>query len=211
MKANQDVYLQRKASPYEWLEVLGNLDVLAPKGWLSQKVICRLLMDLWWPLRHDKQTPLVYLPLEVLHEVSVAIQRRAVGTPHVRFEESPFFSQYSSLIPFSSCKRIGFILIRDLHSMKLQPFRQNDPIRNPNHFFAVVFDYDSQRAFAFGAFAGGGPASQCQVATESNWNRWLGHKLWISLAHSLGWEDALRPFNQVYVVSKEWNQVQPYH
>lgn len=80
-------------------------------------------------------------------------------------------------------------------------------IKTANHFFAVVFDYDAQQAYSFGAFNGMESGVQCAVATESIWKRWYGPELWNDVAHSLGWESSLQPHDGIQVISKEWIQV----
>jgi hypothetical protein len=206
---NQKRYTYLKASPYEWQEILNNLDVFAPKQWLSEKVICRSLMDLWWPLRYRAQTGLAYLPFAVLQDISTMIcQRGQHGlSDRTSFTGGPFEGQYSSVLPCLERRRVGFILIRNLRSMLKTGSRWTDALTDPNHFFAVVFDYDSQSAYSFGAFCGDKTEVRQSDATSSCWGKWYGPELWPNLAFLLGWESALGPPDEVRVISKEWKQV----
>lgn len=117
MEENHMTYTQEKASPSEWQEMFQELDVLGPQRWLSHRPICRFLMDLWWPLRYEAQTGLVYLPFAILYDMSQDIGRpgRNRPTQQIDFAEGPFFRQYSSVQPSLTCRRVGFILIRNLH------------------------------------------------------------------------------------------------
>jgi hypothetical protein len=206
---NQKVYLHCKASPYEWQEMLEGLDVFGPGQWLSEKVICRSLMDLWWPRRYGAQTGVAYLPFGVVQELSTAISKRGKeGSSDSRgFAQGPFYGQYSSVIPCLPCKRVGFVLIRNLGSMCSPDSSWAAPVQNPNHFFAIVFDYDLQRAHSFGAFCGSQVAVDDLSGNEGSWNKWYGPQLWRDIASLLGWGDTLQPFDQVRVVGKEWPQV----
>jgi hypothetical protein len=80
-------------------------------------------------------------------------------------------------------------------------------LKNPNHFFATVFDYDSQRAYSFGAFCGDRTEVHQSDATSSRWGQWYGPELWKDLAFLLGWESVLGPPDEVRVISKDWRQV----
>lgn len=204
-------YLSCKASPYAWQEILSDLTIFGPQQWLSDKAICRFLMDIWWPLRHEPQAGCAYLPLLTVHEISMAIGKRgrdSIGS-HVGFQDGPFYSQYSSVIPQLPHRRVGFVLIRNLGSMQVATDSWTHVINNPNHFFTVVFDYDSQRAHSFGVSGRQTTGALYQTATESDWNRWYGPELWMDLAYHLGWEGALQPLERVHVVSKDWEQVIP--
>lgn len=206
---NHRTYLSLKGSPYEWQEMLDTLEVFGPNKWLSEKVICRFLMDHWWPLRYGSETGLVYLPFAILQELSTGICRRGQtdrqNAPD--FVDGPFYRQYSSVIPQISRRRVGFILIRNVGSMSAADFSWRDVLQRPNHFFPVVFDYDSRIAYAFGAFGGSRPGIRHQGGTESDWDRWYGPELWMELAHLLGWSGVLCPTDEMQVVSKEWSQV----
>jgi len=209
MERNHMAYLRQKATPYEWQDILANLNILGPQQWLSEKVICRDLMDLWWPLRHESQTGCVYLPFSIVHENSIAIGKRGVdeqgGITH--FREGPFHDQYSSVVPRLSHRRIGFVLIRNLGLLQTSHGSWTNATESPNHFFAVLFDYDSRRAYSFGAFGGQSTIVRCQVATESDWGSWYGPELWRCLACQLGWEEASQPSDDINVITKDWEQV----
>ena len=145
MGRNHMTYLSCKASPYAWQEILSDLTIFGPQQWLSDKAICRFLMDIWWPLRHEPQAGCAYLPLLTVHEISMAIGKRgrdSIGS-HVGFQDGPFYSQYSSVIPQLPHRHVGFVLIRNLGSTQVATDSWTHVINNPNHFFAVVFDYDS--------------------------------------------------------------------
>jgi len=201
-------YLRCKASPLEWGDILDSLDVFGPQGWLSEKAICRTLMDLWWPLRYESQTGCVYLPFLNIHEISTSISNREGGSCNpTGFEKGPFYNQYSSVIPHVSCRRVGFVLFRNMASIRTPNSPSTHAMENANHYFAVVFDYDSQRAYSYGACGLDRPGAECSVATESNWDRWYGPELWKDLAYHMGWEETLMPLNEIYVISKEWEQV----
>ena len=209
MSENQMAYIWAKASPYEWLDILEDLDVFSPESWLSEKVICRYLMDSWWPLRHEALTTCTYLSFAILHEMSATIGQhgRANTERPTGFTDGPFHGQYGSVIPRVSNRRVCFVLIRKQKSMRMEGNRQVHAIRSPDHFFAVIFDYDSQRAYSFGAFGGTTASVELHTAEEGGWDAWDGPQLWEQLAHNLGWEDALHPDHDIYVVSKEWQQV----
>jgi len=209
MVRNQMAYLRARASPYEWQDILSDLTIFAPGRWLSEKVICRPLMDSWWSRRHEAQTGCTYLSFPIIHEMSMAIRNGTVGdsTHPCGLVDGCFYNQYGSVIPHLTHRRVGFALIRNIGMMhgtaeaSLGNGRQRE-----NHFFTVVFDYDSQRAYSFGAF-GSGQEVDMQPAQESRWDAWHGPELWRNIAYSLGWGDSLRPANGIHVVSKEWQQV----
>ena len=206
---NHKAYIALKASPYEWQEMLDTLEVFEPNRWLSEKPICRLLMDMWWPLRYSLRTSLTYLPFAVLQDMSTSISRRGRNNPYDggEFTDSPLYQQYSSIIPCLPQRRVGFVLIRNLGSMRTQGSSPTHALHNPNHFFAVVFDYDSQTAHSFGALSEDRPSVDHLDGTNSTWCRWYGPELWNALARSLGWDDALGPLDEIRVISKEWKQV----
>lgn len=208
MESNHLAYLHRKASPYEWQDVLANLHVFGPQEWLSEKVICRNLMDLWWPLRHDPGTRCTYLPFSILHELSSNISKQGDGLENLMgFEDGPFHSQYSSIVPQLSHRLVGFVLIRNLGAMQDVNCSGKQAFTNPNHFFAVIFDYDSQQAYSFGALGGQQTDIQSQEAATSGWDKWYGPELWKALARYLGWEDLSTSTRNVRVISKDWKQV----
>ena len=210
---NHKTYTALKAHPYEWQEMLDSLDIFEPNRWLSEKPICRLLMDMWWPLRYSPNTCLAYLPFTVLQDMSIEVSRQGRGNPddEAGFVGSPLYPQYSSIIPSLLWRRVGFVLIRNLESMRTRGSPQMDSLQNPNHFFAVVFDYDSQTAHSFGAFCGSRSSVDRLDGSDSTWSRWCGPELWNSLARSLGWSDALGPLEEIKVISKEWQQVNHHH
>lgn len=210
MAENDQEHNRMRASPYFWQEMLNDLHFIGPKGWLSWAPLCRNLMDLWWPRRYDSQAAVTYLPLAILHEMSTAICHQGEDSHGPKaFSQGPFFSQYSSVIPFLKRKRVGFVLSRNVASMgALAPVFRTQQVEQANHFFPVVFDYDTKFAYSFGAFCDTKrPATETLVATESSWERWLGPQLWTHVAFSLGWQDHLCPLTEVNVVSKEWKQV----
>ena len=78
---NHKTYTTLKAHPYEWQEMLNSLDIFEPNRWLSEKPICWLLMDMWWPLRYSPNTCLAYLPFTVLQDMSIKVSRQGRGNP----------------------------------------------------------------------------------------------------------------------------------
>lgn len=213
MEENQHVHSYRKASPYEWLDVLDHLHVLAPNQWLSQQVICRVLMDIWWPLRYSQQTTIIYLPFQEIHELSTKICKGGgeCVTTNTGFQDGCFFKQYSTVVLPSHNRAVCFVLIRNLSSMRADTPGWPNTMDNANHFFTVVFNYDLQMAYTFGALPGDESTTDLRGVKESNWNRWYGPQLWMAIAHLLGWEDSLASFDKVSFISKEWQQVLVHH
>lgn len=213
MLRNQMAYLCARASPYEWQEILNDLSIFEPGEWLSEKVVCRPLMDSWWSRRHEAQTKCTYLPFSILHEMSMAIRNGgADDSTHVHgLVGGRFYNQYGSIIPHLTHRRVGFVLIRNISSLcGITNTGVGYGQQKANHFFAVVFDYDSQRAYSFGAH-GGGRDVNVQIAEESKWDTWYGPDLWREIAYNLGWEDSIHSTGMVHVISKEWEQAGIHH
>lgn len=151
----------------------------------------------------------VYLPFSALYKISISISRR--GRDHSNNPRSlidgPFRNQYPSIILQLLSRQVGFVLIRNIESICAPQDILTSSTNSANHFFAVVFNYDSQRAYSFGASGQEELGVTLSVTTESDWDRWYGLELWKDLTHYLGWGESLKPLHEVNVISKEWKQV----
>jgi hypothetical protein len=196
-------YQTRIALPHEWLEVLRSLDVFRPKTFLSEKVICNYLLDCWWSHRFDPHTRPIYLPFTEIHLLSAKVIR-GIQTEEISFENGSFNRLYCSVVPTATDKRVCFVLHRNeahlLHG-------KTGSLAACNHFFPVLFDYDSHKAYAFGVWNVRGEMKEVKYGQSSRWKSWSGPELWDRIGRELGWAADVGDPDTVTVVVKNWRQV----
>ena len=193
-------YQKRVGMPYEWLDVLINLDVFSPKTFLSEKVICNHLLDCWWTHRFDPYTRPIYLPFTEIHLLS----GKVVEDEEVSFDGGAFARLYRSVVPTAADKRVCFFLLRN------QSHLINDVeggLDGCNHFFSVLFDYNSHRAHVFGTLSVKEKVTEVNTGESSGWNAWSGPTLWGRIGKELGWAADVGDVHTVNVVVKNWPQV----
>lgn len=197
-------YQVRKALPYEWLEVLQSLPVIGPKRYLSEKVICNYLLDCWWALRFSPQIGATYLPFSEVNQLSHSILTNQPTL--LNFQSGVFKSLYRSVISTRTTKRVCFFLHRNL---ELVSQGERDTLARPNHFFPVVFNYDTHEAFVFGAWSTIKKKEETRIGKgqESRWDAWLGSDLWRTIGHQLDWSNNVGDPAAVTVTIKNWHQV----
>ena len=203
IKHDEVRYQVRKSHPDEWKEVLDQLHIISD-GWLSEKVIYNNILDKWWGVRFSPGKRPIYLAFAEIDEISRGISMRT-NKNIAGFTDGPFFNLYQSTAPRSADKRVCFFLHRNMTA--LASGGERGATTNPNHFFAVLFDYELHSAFIYGAVSTPDPESVVESGSQSNWDRWFGPELWTDVARLLGWgRVAGDPFTTT-VVSKNWHQV----
>ena len=189
--------------PYEWLEVLRCLDILAPGEQVSEKVICNHILDFWWGLRFRLRKGPIYLPFTEVLQLSRDVVN-GVAQPSQTFEGGVFQSLYHSIIPNDKDRRVCFFLHRSQPALSMGHI---DSLREPNHYFPVLFDYRAHRAYAFGILSVSEPGVVVRNGTQSNWDLWQGPELWEMIGSALGWVGDIGKLATVNVVTKSWPQV----
>ena len=200
IKHDEAGYQYRKSLEEEWIEVLGNLDVLEDGRQVSEKVICNNILQHWWDVRFSPGERPIYLPFTEVHMLSWKISHGG-QEDWTSLDDGPFGNMYQSTASRLVDKRVCFFLHRNLETKAME---------NGNHFFPVLFDYDAGRAWAYGVSPV--PESQTLVesALDSDWDCWFGPQLWTTIAFGMGWGEIAGLPQTMSVVAKNWPQVPPF-
>lgn len=191
----------RKADPLDWLEVLRDLDVLSPGRFLSDRVICHYLLGVWWAIRFEERG-FIYLPFLVVHLASTSINIGRIASPGF---EGTFAYMYRAVAPYTKHRRACFLLLRN--SLALSSHQRSVALTNPNHFFAVAFDYRTHKAYIFGTVSTEQAVVDVETGEGGSWDCWLGPELWRAMGEDMGWKEDVGDPNTVEVVTKNWKQV----
>lgn len=180
-----------------------SLDVLGHKRYLSEKVICNYALESWWDLRFSPGRRPIYLAFPDIHVLSANI---CSGTyvPSKTFKTGIFQALYRATAPKPKHRMVSFFLQRS-QSALVQG--SNAGLSQANHFFPVVFDYQTHKAYFFGVISAKTPDVRVEGARSSGWASWMGPQLWGAIAHELGWRETVRGSESVTVVTKNWPQV----
>lgn len=200
---DQVEYETKKADPFEWQQVLKDLDVLQPGNYLSEKVVCNYIMDQWWDIRFAPGRRPIYLPFTEVHYLSSRLTAHLLQRGDEEFKLFPFQKLHQSVACRKEDRRVCFFLFRTQSAMDGE---QRDEMKSCNHFFPVLFDYDAHKAHVFGIVNVSRPGVKAERASESKWSCWLGPELWQRIAEGMGWGEDVGDPDTVRVVTKNWNQ-----
>jgi hypothetical protein len=199
-------YKARKARAEEWTAVISGLDSIGDKGHIHEKIISNIILEEWWDVRFFLGSRPVYLAYEDIQGLVEDILSESYE-PSKSFKDSAFGGLYRSIALKDNLKMASFFLERGCVSYPQQ--NENPMDDRPNHFFAVVFDYETQTAYSFGLELGTlqEPVVRVESGEASGWAQWLGPSLWKAIAYEMGWGDALQNLETVKAVTKIWPQV----
>ena len=142
-------------------------------------------------------------PFEEVNSLSHKIVGCWGGTL-LRFEEGAFSNLYGSVVPTTTKRRVCFFLHRRQDELL---YGKTSALAKTNHFFTVLFDYGTHRAYAFGTSCVSESEVRISMGLESRWNSWQGPGLWEMIGMELGWVGDVGDSATVTVVIKNWAQV----
>jgi len=203
IRADEMTYLERTANLSELQEVLQTLAVLNDKVFLSEKFICNFIFSDWWDLRFSPGNRPIYLPFADAHLLSLEIQAKGFVF-YEGSEQAPFLKLYRSTACRKEDRVVCFFLLRNQEAVAEGRL---DSLKQSNHFFPVLFNYEDHVAHIFGTTSVTKPEVRVQSGDCSGWQSWLGPELWKSIGQGMGWGALVKDPNTVDVVTKNWHQV----
>ena len=203
IRADEVEYLERMASLFELQEVLGSLPALKGGAYLSEKFICNFVLSHWWNLRFSPGDRPIYLPFADIHFLSLEIMAKGFVS-YEGLEQSPFLKLYRSTACRKKERLVCFFLLRNQEAVAKGRI---DNLKQGNHFFPVLFNYEDRIAHVFGTTSVTEPEIRVERGNGSGWQSWLGPKLWKSIGQGMGWGADVGDPNAVKIVTKNWHQV----
>lgn len=202
MRMDNRNYNQDRAHTTNWLEMLHKTLHLNPGQYISSKIICDHLLQLWWTCRYEVTTQIIYLPFDTVHYASILGETGRKRTKEDTFEGKGLNRTLASVVPYVKHRKVCFFL----HRNQLNLQNNIKSLENSNHYFAVVFDYHNREAHVFGALDDNQPNIRIGNEAPHDWAAWLGPLLWMYIGKWLDWHQLIEDPATVTVVHKTWRQ-----
>jgi hypothetical protein len=186
--------------PTRWVNAFNEMENLLPKVWLDWSNISPYLQHSWWHTRNDPEMSCIFIDFQFIMDIKhkALLSHRAPARSFTT-ATGDLYNLYGSVANRIERHRVVFLMAR-----------ASTEDGTPNHFFAVLFDYDYCRVGIYGNEVGTAPRRYALSGGSQSWAKeWAGPWLWEVIGRQLGWigEGEEVSLDVVSLMYNNWPQV----
>jgi hypothetical protein len=194
-------YKRLVSLPIRWVNAFNEIEGLLPKTWLDWSNTSLHLQEMWWYTRNHPWMSCIFIDFQLVMD----IRHKGQITPRIPARSFTTANGDLHQLYGSVANRL------ETHKVTFLMARGSTEGGSLNHFFAVVFDYDFERACIYGNEIGASSQYHELFGGSHTWIDWAGPWLWEVIGRQLGWihEEQEEPvfFDGIRLMYTNWPQV----